>query len=96
MSSGVIFLGSLIIGGAILMVALNAILFWSSRKETRRGAELTQLVHLESLRFWARDAEYWERANERWADHELLMRTILEIVDRGSWIVDRGQGDEKL
>jgi len=62
-------------------------LFWSSgsedkRREERQG-ELARLVHLESVRYWAESRRFWERADKRWADHERLMRMILERRDGG-------------
>lgn len=63
------------------------VLFWViQRREDHRAeqhlAELTQLVALENNRNWAETKRFWERSDKRWADHEILMRWILERIDR--------------
>ncbi len=61
--------------------------------ELKRGEQhLAELAHMtllaehrsldESKRYWEESRKFWERADQRWSDHELLMRMILERVDK--------------
>lgn len=78
--------GLLLSGYAVLLSARGA-------RETRRGdrrlAELARMSHLASAqfwkqnkRFWQENERFWERSDRRWADHEVLMRMVLERTDR--------------
>ena len=63
----------------ILLVMLG--LAWLDRKDSRRLMELAHLHAIETRRDRMDARRYQIESQKRWADHELLMRMILERVD---------------